>query len=64
MLFKRIEGIMNLFWLDIGVCDKQGDEILWVEMDKPNQIKKGLTHELKAINLGERVIVMGTTSKP
>ncbi|CAK9875447.1 unnamed protein product [Sphagnum jensenii] len=32
--------------------------------DKPNQIKKGLTQELKAINPGERVIFVGTTSKP
>ncbi|CAK9224215.1 unnamed protein product [Sphagnum troendelagicum] len=32
--------------------------------DKPNQIKKGLTQELKAINPGQRVIFMGTTSKP
>ncbi|KAH8968693.1 hypothetical protein BDL97_03G141700 [Sphagnum fallax] len=32
--------------------------------DKPNRIKKGLTQELKAINPGERVIFVGTTSKP
>jgi hypothetical protein len=32
MLVKRIEGTMNFFLLDIGVCDKQEeDEILWVE---------------------------------
>jgi len=32
MLVKRIEGMMNFFLLDIGVCDKQEeDEILWVE---------------------------------
>ncbi len=62
---KRIERTMNIFfcWRQVFVTDKKKMKAYGLK-DKPNRIKKGLTQELKAINPGERVIFVGTTSKP
>jgi len=65
MLVKRVERTMNIFfcWRQVFVTDKKKMKAYGLK-DKPNRIKKGLTQELKAINPGERVIFVGTTSKP
>ncbi len=65
MLVKGIERTMNIFYCgrQVFVTDKKKIKAYGLK-DKPNRIKKGLTQELKAINPGERVIFVGTTSMP